>query len=181
MKLQHSPLAELCRTAGVKMSPFEGWEMPLQFSGLIKEHNAVRKKAGVFDISHMGVLLLEGENPKAGLQKLVRSDLHRLGPGEACYTLLLNEQGGVLDDLIVYDLGSPNKSTESLILIVNAATFDHDQNWLKQHLAPAGINIKDAKGDDVLLALQGPDYLQTLEKISLDSRQLLPGRQVRTS
>ena len=165
MKLQHSPLAELCRTAGGKMTPFAGWEMPLQFSGLIKEHNAVRKKAGVFDISHMGVLLLEGENPKDALQKLVPSALHRIGPGEACYTLLLNEQGGVLDDLIVYDLGSPNKSTERLILIVNAATFDHDQNWLKQHLAPAGINIKDAKGDDVLVAIQGPKTEEILQSI----------------
>ena len=92
MSLQRTPLFESCRSAGGRMVPFAGWEMPVQFSGLIQEHKAVRERVGMFDISHMGVLRLEGANPKDALQRLVPSDLHRIGPGEACYSVLLNEQ-----------------------------------------------------------------------------------------
>ena len=99
--LQHTPLHGLCVEAKGRMVPFAGWQMPVQFSGLVDEHQAVRQHAGMFDISHMGVLRLEGNNPKDALQKLVPSDLHRIGPGEACYTVLLNESGGIIDDLII--------------------------------------------------------------------------------
>ena len=106
MPLQRTPLHDLCLKSGGRMVPFAGWEMPVQFSGLVQEHKAVRERVGMFDISHMGVLRLEGRNPKDALQHLVPSDLHRVGPGEACYTVLLNENAGIRDDLIVYDCGS---------------------------------------------------------------------------
>ena len=105
------------------MVSFAGWEMPVQFSGLMAEHKAVRSDSGMFDISHMGVLRIEGANPKDALQKLVPSDLHRIGPGQACYSVLLNEQGGIIDDLIIYDLGPSllDASHETLLVVINAA------------------------------------------------------------
>ena len=103
MDLHRTPLHDLCITNGGRMVPFAGWDMPVQFSGLINEHTAVRQKMGLFDISHMGVLRIHGMNPKDALQTLVPTDLHRIGPGQACYSVLLNESGGIRDDLIIYD------------------------------------------------------------------------------
>ena len=103
---RHTPLFEAARAAGARLVPFEGWEMAVQFSGLVKEHHDVRQRCGVFDISHMGVLTLRGDGVKDELQRLVPSDLFRIGPGEACYTVLLNDAGGIRDDLIVYDRGA---------------------------------------------------------------------------
>ena len=137
------------------MVPFAGWDMPVQFSGLLQEHQAVRQQVGMFDISHMGVLRLEGTNPKDTLQALVPTDLNRIGPGEACYTVLLNETGGILDDLVIYDLGTKKQDSQSLLIVINAACSETDTIWLKQHLQPAGIALSDAKNNGVLLALQG--------------------------
>jgi aminomethyltransferase len=155
------------------MVPFAGWEMAIQFSGLVQEHNAVRQHCGVFDISHMGVLRLRGDGAKDALQKLVPTDLFRIGPGEACYTVLLNEAGGILDDLIVYDRGrlpaaegeAPGTSDE-LLLVINAACAEADTAWITQQLAPDGIVVSDRKGDGVLLALQGPEAAGRLEALS---------------
>ena len=118
--LQQTPLHEAARAAGARMVPFAGWEMPVQFAGLVAEHQAVRNGCGVFDISHMGVLQLRGEGVKDALQALVPSDLFRIGPGEACYTVLLNASGGIRDDLIVYDRGWRDGAHE-LIVVINAA------------------------------------------------------------
>ena len=111
--LSRTILYEVHQALNARMMAFGGWEMPVQYSGIIDEHLAVRKACGLFDISHMGVLRLQGINPKDKLQKLVPSDLHRIGPGEACYTVLLNEKGGIIDDLIVYDLGQDNNKKEN--------------------------------------------------------------------
>ena len=105
MDLHRTPLHDLSVTHGGRMVPFAGCDMPVQFSGLINEHTAVRQKMGLFDISHMGGLRIHGINPKDALQTLVPTDLHRIGPGQACYSVLLNESGGIRDDLIIYDLG----------------------------------------------------------------------------
>jgi len=156
------------------MVPFAGWQMPVQFSGLIQEHQAVRQHMGMFDISHMGVLRLEGSNPKDDLQQLVPSDLHRIGPGEACYTVLLNENGGILDDLIIYDLGSSTQESQTLLLVINAACQESDTAWLRHHLEPAGVRITDAKGDGVLLALQGPEATALLERLTGSSLSGVP-------
>ena len=143
------------------MVPFAGWDMAVQFSGLISEHAAVRHNVGMFDISHMGVVRLEGANPKDALQKLVPTDLHRIGPGQACYTVLLNQTGGILDDLIIYDMGD-----STLLAVINAACAESDRAWLEQQLSGSGITITDAKGDGVLLALQGPSAQSVLEQLS---------------
>ena len=155
------------------MVPFAGWEMAVQFAGLVAEHQAVRSSCGVFDISHMGVVTLRGDGPKDALQALVPTDLFRIGPGEACYTVLLNAAGGIRDDLIVYDRGQRNGQAE-LLLVINAACADADIAWLRSQLEPAGITITDRKGDGVLLALQGPEAINRLEALSGASLSGLP-------
>ena len=174
MELQRTPLYENCKKAGGRMTPFAGWEMPIQFSGLIEEHNAVRKKAGIFDISHMGIISLKGTNPKDALQKLVPTDLHRIGPGECCYTLFLNHNGGILDDLIVYDLGPNNDNEETLLLIVNAACMNSDMQWILDNIDQDKITISDAKQNSILLAVQGPQSIFYLNKVLEESLDLIP-------
>ncbi len=167
--LQRTPLFEATRVAGGRLVPFAGWEMAVQFAGLVEEHKAVRERCGVFDISHMGVLTLRGDGVKDALQALVPSDLHRIGPSEACYTVLLNEAGGIRDDLIVYDRGrvaGPEGETDELVLVINAACADADTAWIRSQLEPQGFDIVDRKGDGVLLALQGPEAAARLEALS---------------
>ena len=174
MQLQRTPLHELCRDSGGRMVPFAGWEMPVQFSGLIQEHKAVREQVGMFDISHMGVLRLEGPNPKDALQQMVPSDLHRIGPGEACYSVLLNERGGIRDDLIVYDCGSLDAERGALVLVINAACADSDTAWIREQMEPAGLTVTDIKQGGVLLALQGPKAIALLEQLSGEDLSGLP-------
>lgn len=176
--LRRTPLAEASRAAGGRLVPFAGWEMAVQFGGLVQEHQAVRHSCGVFDISHMGVLRLQGDGVKEAMQRLVPSDLFRIGPGEACYTVLLNDTGGIRDDLIVYDRGrqpiqtsggdgSPGTGdTDELVLVINAACADSDTAWIRSQLEPAGFHIDDIKGDGVLLALQGPEAAARLQALS---------------
>ena len=156
------------------MAPFAGWEMPIQFSGLINEHQAVREKAGLFDISHMGVFLIEGKKAKDSLQNLVPTDLYRIGPGEACYTLLLNESGGIIDDLIIYDIGINSNNLESLILIINAGCIDKDINWISKHINKQEISISDFKKNSVLISLQGPKASEELENILKEPVSSIP-------
>ncbi len=163
--LRRTPLHAAAVAAGGRMVPFAGWEMAVQFGGLVQEHQAVRQRCGVFDISHMGVLTLRGDDVKETLQGLVPTDLFRTGPGEACYTVLLNEAGGIRDDLIVYDCGRVDNADE-LLLVINAANAEADTAWLRERLEPAGITIADRKADGVLLALQGPEAPARLEALS---------------
>ena len=177
--LQLTPLNAAAKAAGGRMVPFAGWDMAVQFSGLVAEHQAVRRACGVFDISHMGVLRLRGEGAKDALQTLVPSDLFRIGPGEACYTVLLNDSGGIRDDLIVYDRGwcpGPNgeAANHELVLVINAACAEADTAWLRSQLEPAGLTLSDAKGDGVLLALQGPEAAERLEALAGTSLGGLP-------
>ncbi|KGG14532.1 Aminomethyltransferase (glycine cleavage system T protein) [Prochlorococcus sp. MIT 0602] len=151
------------------MVEFSGWRMPIQFSGLINEHYSVRNHSGMFDISHMGVFLIKGINPKDALQKLVPSDLYRIGPGEACYTLLLNQAGGIIDDLIVYDLGTDEDNKEQILIVINAACIDADISWIKKNLNESNVEITNAKKNSVLIAIQGPESQNQLSK-ALDQR-----------
>ena len=168
-----TPLHGAAQAAGARFNPFAGWLMPLQFAGVVAEHRAVRSAVGVFDISHMGVLTLRGPAVKDALQGLVPSDLGRIGAGEAQYTVLLNQQGGILDDLIVYDRGLVAGRHE-LVVVVNAACCTSDTAWLEQHLSPRGCTVSDRKGDGVLLALQGPRAVPLLEQLRGWDLQGLP-------
>jgi aminomethyltransferase len=173
--LLRTPLFEAARDAGGRMVPFAGWEMAVQYAGLLQEHQAVRQRCGLFDISHMGVLRLRGASAKDALQGLVPTDLFRIGPGEACYTVLLNAEGGIRDDLIVYDVGWQEQAqTHDLLVVINAACAAADTAWLRSQLEPQGVEISDAKGDGVLLALQGPEAAAQLEAISGTALTVLP-------
>jgi len=151
------------------MVPFAGWELPVQFEGLMAEHRAVRERCGMFDISHMGVLTLTGPGVKDKLQGLVPSDLQRIGPGEAQYTVLLNDAGGIRDDLIVYD-----RNDNEVVVVINAACADSDTAWLKAQLEPQGVTVSDRKDGGVLLALQGPEAVGRLEQICGESLAGVP-------
>lgn len=134
---------------------FGGWEMPLQYQGIVAEHQAVRSRAGMFDVSHMGKFSFQGEDILASLQQLVPSNLARLKPGQAQYTVLLNQQGGIIDDVIFYFHGGDRWS-----VIVNAATTDKDKTWLTQHVSGQLI---DSSTEKLLIAVQGKSALTALQ------------------
>ncbi len=174
MKLLQTPLYEECKESGGKMVPFANWAMPVSFSGLIEEHNSVRKKVGMFDISHMGVVQLKGKNIKAALQNLVPSDIFRIGAGEACYTVFLKENGGIQDDLIIYDQGTLNENEESIVLVINAARKESDIQWLNLHLSKFDIKISEFMPEGALIAIQGPQSIKTFENILQEPLSDLP-------
>lgn len=158
MGLLRTPLYDLCVQDNARMTAFSGWEMPVQFSGIKQEHAAVRTSVGMFDISHMGKFSLNGDDVLRSLQQLVPSDLGKLSPGKAQYTVLLNPQGGIIDDLIIYDEG------DQVSLIVNAATTDKDKSWLLEHLS--NIELQDNSQTQALIAVQGPKAVETLQLIT---------------
>ena len=154
--LPHTPLHDRHVELGARMVPFAGWEMPVQYEGVIPEHRAVRTDAGVFDVSHMGELEVEGPRALELLQSTLSNDAERLAPGEAQYTLLTNEDGGILDDLIVY-----RTDGHSYLLVVNAANRAIAYAWLKEREI-AGSDVRDVSDDCALLAVQGPRALERL-------------------
>lgn len=160
MTVLQTPLYSACVAQKARMTEFAGWSMPVQFGGIKQEHQAVRQRAGLFDISHMGKFELRGAGVMAALQTLVPSNLDRLTQGQAQYTVLLNPEGGIIDDLIVYlkssRAGGPGSDSETVALIVNAATTDKDKAWLLEHLTGKGIELVDESRDRALLSLQGP-------------------------
>jgi aminomethyltransferase len=148
--LQRTPLHERHVAAGARLVPFAGWEMPVQYAGPAEEHRAVRTDCGVFDVSHMGEVEVEGPRAHELLQGLLSNDLDRIGDGQAQYTLLTNEAGGILDDLIVYQL----EQTRHL-LIVNASNREQDVTWLREREI-RGSDVRDVSDEYALLAVQGP-------------------------
>ncbi|WP_168124023.1 glycine cleavage system aminomethyltransferase GcvT [Paenibacillus sp. HB172176] len=135
---------------GARCIDFGGWELPVQFSGILKEHEAVRTKAGLFDVSHMGEFLVSGPGAESFLQRMLTNDVSRLSVGAAQYTIMCYENGGTVDDLLVYKLAD-----EQFMLVVNASNIDKDFNWLQEHLED-GITLVNVSEKTALLALQGP-------------------------
>jgi aminomethyltransferase len=154
--LQRTPIHDRHVALGARLVPFAGWEMPVQYEGVIPEVRAVRTDCGVFDVSHMGELEVEGPRAPDLLQATLSNDLSRIAPGEAQYTLLTNERGGILDDLIVYRL-----EEFRYLLIVNAANRDTDFRWLKERELP-GSDVRDISDEYALLAVQGPRAIERL-------------------
>jgi aminomethyltransferase len=155
--LLRTPLFDRHVALGARLVPFAGWEMPVQYEGVIPEHKAVRADCGVFDVSHMGELEVEGPRAQALLQSVLSNDIERLGDGQAQYTLLTNEAGGIIDDLIVYRLDQFR-----YLLIVNAANREADFERLKELEIP-GSDVRDVSDQYALLAVQGPHTLERLE------------------
>jgi aminomethyltransferase len=154
--LQKTPLHDRHVALGARMVPFAGWEMPVQYDGVIPEHLAVRKDCGAFDVSHMGEIEVEGPRARELLQSLLANDLERIGPGQAQYTLLTNERGGILDDLIAYEL-DPFR----FLLIVNASNTEIAFRWLKEREI-RGSDVRDVSDRYALIAVQGPKAIDRL-------------------
>lgn len=161
--LARTPLYALGVELKARFTSFGGWEMPVQYSGITREHEAVRTAAGMFDISHMGKFTLKGQNLISQLQGLVPSDLSRLQPGQAQYTVLLNPQAGIIDDIIVYYQGEDSSGIQRAAIIVNAATTDKDKAWLLQHLDLNELEFQDHSPAKVLIAVQGPKAVSYLQ------------------
>ncbi len=161
--LLRTPLYDLAIEQNARMVGFSGWEMPVQFSGITQEHHAVRTSAGMFDISHMGKFTLTGKNVLTQLQRLVPSDLSRLQPGQAQYTVLLNPEGGIVDDLIFYYQGTTTSGDERWTIIVNAATTDKDREWMLSHLDTSNLKFVDLSRDRALIAVQGVKAIEHLQ------------------
>ncbi|MGA1285826.1 MAG: glycine cleavage system aminomethyltransferase GcvT [Prochlorothrix sp.] len=161
---RRTPLYDRIQTLKPRMTEFGGWAMPIQFTGLVQEHQAVREAAGIFDISHMAKFVLRGSQVMWQLDTLVPTDLSTLKPGKAQYTVLLNETAGIIDDVIIYPQGAIG-GEEIVIIIANAATAAKDKAWLETHLVQSHpdhpIQLQDWSASHVLLALQGPQA-QTL-------------------
>jgi glycine cleavage system T protein (aminomethyltransferase) len=154
--LLRTPLYDHHVRLGARMVPFAGWEMPVQYEGVIAEHRAVRTDCGAFDVSHMGELEVEGPRAHEFLQGLLSNDLDRIEPGRAQYTLLTNERGGIVDDLIAYRL-DPFR----YLLIVNASNREIDFAWLKERES-RGVDVRDVSLEYALVAVQGPRSVQRL-------------------
>ena len=144
---------------GAKMTDFHGWDMPLYYTSILEEHASVRNVAAIFDISHMGQVLVEGPDALESLNRLVVSDLANVGDWRACYTLLLNERGGIVDDLIIYRL-----TPQRFLVIVNCANREKDIAWLQEHKQPQ-TTIRHISQGRSILAIQGPRSAEVLERV----------------
>ena len=153
---------------GAKMVPFAGFNMPVQYAGVNIEHETVRKAVGVFDVSHMGEFILKGEGALDLIQKVTSNDASKLFDGKVQYSCLPNEQGGIVDDLLVYRIDE-----KTYMLVVNASNIEKDWNWISKHNT-FGVEMKDISDRTSLLAVQGPkatEALQALTEVDLASME----------
>lgn len=141
------------------MVEFAGFEMPIQYSGIIEEHRRVRESVGVFDVSHMGQIEIRGENALDFLQKITTNDAERLSDGRVQYSAMCYDDGGIVDDLLVYDLG------DMYMLVVNASNIEKDFSWLQSQIK-GDVSLANRSDDYSLLAVQGPKSLATLQKLT---------------
>ena len=163
--LLRTPLYDRAVELKARLTAFSGWEMAVQYSGLKQEHQAVRSSVGMFDISHMGKFILQGKELLKHLQKLVPSDLERLQPGRAQYTVLLNPQAGIIDDIIIYYQGETKAGEQRVKMIVNAATTTTDKTWLLANLKTTPVELEDISRQRVLIAIQGPQVIRFLQPL----------------
>jgi aminomethyltransferase len=150
--LKRTPLHDRHVAAGAKLVPFAGWEMPVQYGGIREEHMAVRERAGIFDVSHMGELETAGPGAEELLQRLLSNDVSKIAERGAQYSVLCNEQGGVLDDLFTYRLGP-----DRFLTVTNASNHESDRAWFERHASGHDATVTDRIADFAMLAVQGPD------------------------
>jgi aminomethyltransferase len=148
--LKTTPLKDAHIKLGAKMVPFGGWLMPVQYSGIVDEHRTVRSNVGMFDISHMGQFVVSGGKATDWLNKMLTNNVAKLGVGTGQYTLLLNDRGGIIDDLIVYRTGEAE-----FFLVVNAARLDEDFGWFQTH-KPSDLELRNCSPNFGAVAIQGP-------------------------
>ena len=154
--MKRTPLYQAHKTLNAKFTEFGGWEMPLQYSSIVKEHLAVRTNVGLFDLSHMGEFEIRGQGANELVQKLSTNDVGRLTDGRVLYTLFCNETGGIVDDLLIY-----RHADDHYMLVVNAANIEKDLAWVEAH-NDTGVVVKDVSEDTALIALQGPKSINIL-------------------
>src|SRR5262249_24633094 len=159
--LKRTALFETHAALGGRMVDFAGWEMPVQYSSPVQEHLAVREDAGLFDVSHMGEIEIQGPGSLDLLQRLTTNDVSRLKDNQVQYSMLTTPDAGIIDDLLVYRINQ-----EYYLLVVNAANTDKDFNWIKQHSASSGAEVHDTSAGYVLLALQGPRAERILQDLT---------------
>ncbi|CAN5481439.1 glycine cleavage system aminomethyltransferase GcvT [soil metagenome] len=161
--LKRTPLYQQHLDAGARLVPFAGFEMPIQYSGIIDEHHAVRQAAGMFDVSHMGEVYAEGPQALDFVQQLVTNDASKLTDGRAMYTVMCRESGGAVDDLLVYRL-----SEERYLLVINASNIEKDIAHMRAVLAESGLDciLRDVSDETGLIALQGPRAMEIAERAS---------------
>nr|WP_290667880.1 glycine cleavage system aminomethyltransferase GcvT [Ardenticatena sp.] len=160
--LRRTPLYATHLAMGARMVPFGGWEMPVQYSSIIEEHLAVRRAAGLFDVSHMGEFEIKGPNARHAVQYLTANDVEKLSPGKAQYSMFLNESGGTVDDIIVYELAH-----DHYLVVVNAANIEKDWAHVQQVLADfEGVEARNRSDDFALLAFQGPKAATLLQRLT---------------
>ncbi|PLR76483.1 glycine cleavage system protein T [Bacillus sp. V3-13] len=159
-QLKRTPLFKLYKEYGAKTIDFGGWDLPVQFSSIKEEHEAVRSRAGLFDVSHMGEIEVKGKNSRAYLQKMMTNDVEKLKNGAAQYSAMCYETGGTVDDLLVYKLDD-----DHYLLVVNAANIEKDYKWLTDHLIE-GVELTNVSETTAQLALQGPLAQSVLQKLA---------------
>ncbi len=163
--MKRTPLYDRHISLGAKMTDFGGWMMPLQYSGILQEHHAVRTKAGLFDVSHMGEIMVEGEAAGEFIQRLITNDISRIKDFQVLYSPMCYPDGGTVDDVLIYKL-----DVDKYLIVANAANTQKDLEWIESH-REGNITVRDASEQYALLALQGPkaqDILQKLVDISLE-------------
>jgi len=162
-RLKRTPLFAAHQKLGARLVEFGGWEMPVQYSSIIDEHEAVRKAAGLFDISHMGEVRLRGAKAAAFLNHLLTNDINKLAVGQGQYTLMCNDRGGVIDDLYAYRV-----APEEYLLVINASRIDPDVNWMQQQLARwperAAVQLENVSDQFGAVALQGPRTAEFIDR-----------------
>jgi aminomethyltransferase len=163
-QLQRTPLRDFQAARGARLVDFAGWEMPVQYRSILEEHRAVRRAAGLFDVSHMGEFDVRGPGAAAFLNRLVTNDVARLFPGRVLYSPMCYPDGGVVDDLLVYQ-----RATDDFFLCVNAGNLARDLAWIRAQAAGHAVTVTDRSAETALLALQGPRAVAILQGLTATS------------
>ncbi len=167
--LRSTALSDLHISLGAKMVPFAGYNMPVLYNNLIQEHLAVRNSVGVFDVSHMGEFIIEGPNAYNLIEFVTSNDVSSLSDGRVQYSCLPNDQGGIVDDLLVYRYGP-----EKYMLVVNASNIDKDFDWISKYNANYNASITNVSDDYSLLAIQGPNAEKSIQKLTTTDLTQIP-------
>lgn len=163
--MKKTPLYNRHKELGARFVEFAGWEMPLQYSGVIEEHHAVRKSAGLFDVSHLSRVEVKGKEAAPFINRMITTDLEKLKEGYSQYTLLCDENGGIIDDLLVYKKGY-KKGDGSIFLCGNAVNSEKVLKWLEEHASPSDAEVRDITDTSAQIAIQGPEAMGILQRLT---------------
>lgn len=166
--MKRTPFYAIHQNAGAKIVPFGGFDMPVQYAGIMEEHKTVRSAVGVFDVSHMGEFFATGREALSFLQKVTVNDVSKLSPGKAQYSAMCYADGGIVDDLLVYMLAD-----QSYMIVVNAANIEKDWAWMEKH-CPHDVKFENKSDETALLAIQGPKSLETMQQLTTADLSTIP-------